>query len=228
MKASKYILIIGMGLLFGLFNTTLAKPSVSVRIGSGYRGIGNNYRSDYRRGSNTSRHRNRYNKRDWCRRHYRNRRRLNISRSVYRYDRNLGYCVAVAPMIIEKQTIVVSSSPSEVIRPQQFDESTLRLNLDLQNKKNELLKQLENPNKEHRIKAIRELAGFSFDDKVRYALEDVLLSESDWELRKEAAQALGNTNNIKILAALEKARIEDPSEDVRKAADEAIKKLEGK
>jgi hypothetical protein len=33
--------------------------------------------------------------------------------------------------------------------------------------------------------------------------------------------------NTKALPALEKVRVEDPSEDVRKAADRTIKKLEG-
>jgi HEAT repeat protein len=76
------------------------------------------------------------------------------------------------------------------------------------------------------MEAIRELAGFSFDDKVRYALENVLLSDPDAQLREEAARSFGKVNNTKALAALEKARVEDPSEDVRKEADESIKKLE--
>ena len=71
------------------------------------------------------------------------------------------------------------------------------------------------------------MAGFSFDDKVRYALENVLLSDSDAQLRKEAARSFGKVKNTKALAALEKARVEDSSEDVRKEADQSIKKLEG-
>jgi HEAT repeat protein len=72
----------------------------------------------------------------------------------------------------------------------------------------------------------RELAGFSFDDNIRQALEEVLLSDPDAELRQSAAQALGEVKNVKARPALEKARVQDPSEDVRRAADQAIKKLE--
>jgi HEAT repeat protein len=87
---------------------------------------------------------------------------------------------------------------------------------------------LQMPDKEQRKQAIDELAGFSFDDNVRHALENVLLSDPDAQLRKEAAQSFGKVKNTKALAALEKARVEDPNEDVRKAADQTIKKLEGK
>lgn len=227
MKASKYILIIGMGLLFGLSNTALGRPSVSVRTGNRQRGFRNSYRSDYKRGSNQTCRQSYYNRRGWCRRNYRYRRRFNVSRSVYRYDRNLGYCVAVSPMIIEKQTVIVSTTPSEVVQPQQFDENTLQLNIQLQKRKIELLEQIQMSDKNQRIEAIRELAGFSFDDKIRNVLESILLTDQDAELRIEAAKALGNTNNVKTLAALEKARIEDSNEEIRKAADEAIKKLGG-
>jgi HEAT repeat protein len=113
------------------------------------------------------------------------------------------------------------------VQPQQFDESTLQLNINLQYKKSELLKQLQAPNKEQRREAIDELAGFSFDDNVRAALENVLLSDPDPELRAEAAHSFGEVKNTGARAALEKARVEDPSVDVRKAADEAISSLNG-
>jgi HEAT repeat protein len=99
--------------------------------------------------------------------------------------------------------------------------------MDLQYKKSELLKQLQSPNKEQRRGAIRELAGFSFDDNVRYALEKILLSDPDLELRAEAARAFGAIKNANARAALEKARVEDPSADVRRAADEAIRSIAG-
>jgi len=83
------------------------------------------------------------------------------------------------------------------------------------------------PNKELRKEAIKELAGFSFDDNVRAALENVLLSDPDPELRKEAAQTFGKVKNTKALAVLEKARVEDSSEDVRKEANQSIKKILG-
>ena len=123
--------------------------------------------------------------------------------------------------------MIVSTTPSEVVQPQQFDENTLQLNIQLQKRKIELLEQIQMSDKNQRIEAIRELAGFSFDDKIRNVLESILLTDQDAELRIEAAKALGNTNNVKTLAALEKARIEDSNEEIRKAADEAIKKLGG-
>ena len=82
------------------------------------------------------------------------------------------------------------------------------------------------PNKELRKETIKELAGFSFDDNVRAALENVLLSDPDPELRKEAARAFGVVKNANARAALEKARVEDSSEDVRKEADQTIRKIE--
>ena len=130
------------------------------------------------------------------------------------------------PVVIEKQTVVYSSPP-QVVQPQQFDESSLQLNMDLQYKKSELLKQLQAPDKELRREAIDELAGFSFDDNVRYALEQILLSDPDPELRAEAAHSFGEVKNANALAALERARVEDPSVDVRKAADDAIENIAG-
>ena len=226
MKTSKYIIILTAVLLVGLFNTALARPKVSINISGGHKDSRNGRRVDYKRDSRKINHRRRNNKWDRYRWKYCNRPRINISRSVYRYDRNSGYCVALAPMVIEKQTVIVSTSSPQIVQ-QQFDESTLELNIKLQRKKIELLEQLQRSDKKRRMEAIRELAGFSFDDNVRIALESVLLTEPNAELRKEAAQSLGNTNNIKALAALEKARVEDYNKDVRKAADEAIKKLKG-
>jgi len=51
-------------------------------------------------------------------------------------------------MIIEKQTVVVSASPSAFVQPQQFDESTLQLNIKLQQRKIELLEQIQMPDKD--------------------------------------------------------------------------------
>ena len=65
---------------------------------------------------------------------------------------------------------------------------------------------LQTPDKEQRKEAIKELAGFSFDDKVRQALENVLLSDPDPELRKEAAQAFGKVKNTKALRCPRKSK----------------------
>jgi hypothetical protein len=129
--------------------------------------------------------------------------------------------------VIEKRVPVVIERPVIVVKSQEFDENTIQINIDLQYKKIELLKQLQMPDKELRRQAIRELAGFSFDDNVRTALESVLLTDPDPELRAEAADAFGQVKNANAKPALEKARVEDPSENVRRAADEAIKSIEG-
>jgi hypothetical protein len=94
-------------------------------------------------------------------------------------------------------------------------------------KKRELLNVLMTGDKEHRINAINELAGYSYDDNVRLALEKVLFSDTDPELRVAAANAFGTVRNLKAIPALEKARVEDSVTDVRRAADLSIKKLQG-
>jgi len=120
---------------------------------------------------------------------------------------------------------VIVQRPVVIVQPQQFDQSTLQLNMNLQYKKSELLKQLQSPNKELRKESINELAGFSFDDNVKYALQNVLLSDPDPELRAEAAHSFGEVKNDGARAALERARVEDPSVDVRQAADRAINEI---
>jgi HEAT repeat protein len=129
--------------------------------------------------------------------------------------------------VIERRVPLVIERPVIVVNAQEFDENTIQMNLDLQRRKSELLGQLQAYDKELRRGAIRDLAGFSFDDNVRCALENVLLSDPSSELRVEAAEAFGRVKNAGALPALEKARVEDVSEDVRRAADEAINSIEG-
>jgi hypothetical protein len=224
------MLIVAVGLLIGLSNTALGRPNVYVGVNIGGRpGFHGGYRDDYRFG-----HRPRRFEPAWGRRDYRPHRQTIILGGGYWYDRGPDYYVVTAPtviervpVVIEKQTVVYSTSSPQVVQPQQFDQSTLQLNMNLQYKKSELLKQLQMPDKEQRREAIAELAGFSFDDNVRYALQSVLLSDPDPELRAEAAHSFGEVKNSNARAALEKARVEDPSVEVRKAADEAIKSIEG-
>jgi hypothetical protein len=233
MKALKFTLvktIVAVSLLIGLSNAALARPSVYIGVGIGGRpGFHSGYRDDYRFG-----HRPQYFEPAWGRRDYRPHRQTIILGGGCWYDRGPNYYVVTqprvierVPVVIERQTVVYSTSSPQVVQPQQFDESTLQLNINLQYRKSELLKQLQMPNKELRKEAIKELAGFSFDDNVRAALENVLLSDPDPELRAEAAHSFGEVKNTGALAALEKARVEDPSVDVRKAADEAISSLNG-
>jgi hypothetical protein len=220
MKTSRYISIIAVTLLIGLSEMALARPNVSVgvNIGGSRSGFNVGYRNYDRRGSFRTpyyRHRGP----NWERRHYRPYRNTIIIGGSYWYDSRPDYYVVTTPTVIERPVIVVNS--------QQFDENTIQLNLDLQRRKSELLGQLQASDKELRRGAIRDLAGFSFDDNVRYALENVLLSDPSSELRAEAAEAFGRVKNAGALPALEKARVEDVSAEVRIAADEAINSIEG-
>jgi hypothetical protein len=228
MKTLRYILITVVGLLIGLSNAASARPNVYVGVNFGGRpGFHRGYRPDYRFDR-----RPRHFGPTW--RSYRPYRQTFILGGGCWYDRGPDYYVVApsrviesVPVVIEKQTVVYSTSSPQVVQPQQFDDNTLQLNLNLQYKKIELLKQLQMPDKELRREAIRELAGFSFDDNVRMALESVLLTDPAPELRAEAADAFGQVKNANARSALEKARVEDPSENVRRAADEAIKRIEG-
>jgi hypothetical protein len=218
MKALRFPLLkaaVLASLLIGLSNVALARPSVYVGIGVGRHSCSSDCR--FSRSHNRPR-------RAW--RRYRPCRETIILGGGCLYDRRSDYYVVASPRVIESVPVIVEKQ-TVVVQPVGFDESTIELNMKLQRRKNELLKQLQIPNKEQRMEAIRELAGFSFDDKVRCALEDVLLSDPDPELRKEAAHSFGKVKNAKALAALERARVEDANEEVRKAADEAIKSIKG-
>jgi hypothetical protein len=230
MKTLGYMLIAALSLLMGLSSSALARPKVRLDINLGGRQDFYRGRPDFHRERRPDK---RFDRRPRCFkpargwRDYRPHRRTIILGSGCWYDRGPDYCVVTTPTVIRATLPVVVDRPVIVVKSQQFDESTLQLNLELQHKKNELLKQLQMPNKELRRQAIKELAGFSFDDNVRNALEQILLSDLDPELRAEAADAFGVVKNANAKPALEKARVEDPSADVRRAADEAIKSIEG-
>ena len=97
----------------------------------------------------------------------------------------------------------------------------------LRQKKSELLKVLGIGDKERRIQAIHDLAGYSCDDGVRKALENVLLSDPDPQLRKEVATSFGKTENRKVVAALVEAKATDSSKEVRQAAYRSIILIKG-
>jgi hypothetical protein len=97
----------------------------------------------------------------------------------------------------------------------------------MRKKKSEQLKILKTGDKENRIRAIHELAPFSFDNGIRRALEGVLLSDPDPEVRKEVAVSFGRTENRLVLAALTEAKEKDPVRDVRQAAYRAIVMIDG-
>lgn len=91
----------------------------------------------------------------------------------------------------------------------------------------ELLKVLKIGDKKSRTGAIRELACFYFDEKAQAALEDVLLTDPNPEIRKEVATSLGKTENPRVTPALKIARSKDPDRGVRQAAYRSLIMIEG-
>jgi len=133
--------------------------------------------------------------------------------------------VVVAPPLIVHREVVKKTEQRDCQTPP--DAPTAEQLERLRLKKSELLKVLKIGDKQRRIEAIRELAGHSYDDGVRKALEDVLLSDPDPELRKEVATSFGKTENRKLVAALEEAKAADSNRDVRQAAYRSIILIKG-
>ncbi len=142
------------------------------------------------------------------------------------YYRPDCYIITPPPLVIERPPKIIEKEVV-IVRPEKHDKEREKLFRCLREKKNELLKKLKIGSKEERKKAIDELAGFSFNNKVRKALEDILLSDPDPELRKQVARSFGDVKNKEAVPVLEKARVEDSDEEVRKEADKAIKKIKG-
>jgi len=142
----------------------------------------------------------------------------------YPYEPGCYTIIDPSPLVIRTAPVVIGKKVV-IVQPEKYDEETGKIFEQLRCEKAELLQNLKEENKEKRKEAINKLAGFSFDIQVRKALEDILLSDPDPELRKQVAGALANVKNKEVLPALEKARVEDPNEDVRKEADKAIRKI---
>jgi hypothetical protein len=124
--------------------------------------------------------------------------------------------IIVQPRVITKEKVIIEPT---------YDAETQKLFKRLRAKKGELLRKLKLTDKKTRQEIISELAGFAFDKKVKKALEDILLFDPDPELRIEAARSFAKVKNDKAIPTLEKVRIEDPAEEVRKEADKAIKTI---
>lgn len=127
-------------------------------------------------------------------------------------------------VITHRQVVVETKNPDGKSK---HDAEAAKLSEKQRKKNSELLKILRIGDRERRVQAICDLAGFSCDDRVRKALEDVLLSDPDAELRKQVATAFGKTKNPSVVAALEKAKAEDSSREVRQAAYRSIIMIEG-
>lgn len=213
MKTLRFRLVQMAALCFLLWlpDTASASTSFSISFGSGRQYP---HRSYYRnRGQRQHRsnrnHRNfRPASHNWRPQNYRSYGNTIVFGSGCYYRTEPYYVVTrTSPRVIEKRVIVV--------QPDRCDASTELL-----------LDRLAMGNKFQRLEAIEQLAEYSFNDRVRKALENVLLSDPDPQLRKEVAHIFGVVRNINALPALEKARVEDPDEDVRKEADYAIEKIE--
>ena len=89
----------------------------------------------------------------------------------------------------------------------------------------ELLDKLQQGDDASRMQAIELLAGFSFDDQVRNAMENVLQSDPNAAMRKVVAETFGRVKNQKALGVLETVRVEDTDMEVRQAADRAIDRI---
>jgi hypothetical protein len=238
MKAVKIaaIAVATASLLIGITDTATAKTHVSIGVGIGYPGFYGGYSHHY--GHHWGHH---YPYRSsvfiggWWPGYY-----------DYYYPHYPGYYVVAPPpptvivqrppVIVEQQPVVVQppavappavvEKQPVVVQPKDVDENTQKVFKDLRYKKSELMRKLEIGDRDSRIQAIRDLGGFSFDDNIRQAIENVLLTNSDSQLRLEAAQALGSVKNTKSLPALQKARINDSELSVRQTADAAIRNIE--
>ena len=140
--------------------------------------------------------------------------------------------IIIRPPVVVKSPKVITESQVFVEEPKypnklEDGKNTNELFEKLRRRKSELLKKLKIGDQAIRKETIRELAGFSFDNKVREALEIVLLSDPDPELRRQVAKSFGKTSNKRVLPALEKAEADDPDREVREEAYKAIIKIRG-
>ena len=233
MKKIKFLLA-GVGLIFFLaLLPKTASARVSFRIGFGT-GIGHSY-YHLHVGYHGSYHR--WLGRGWHKKHH-----FYKHRHYYQHKpwHSSGvslwigglFPIVIRPPVVVKTPKVITGRQVVVKEPEycvkvQYDENTDELLEKLRRKKSELLKKLRIGDKDKRKEAIRELAGFSFDKKVREALVDVLLSDPDPELRMLVAQSFGKTSNKKVIPALEIAKADDPDMAVRLEARKAITKIKG-
>lgn len=102
-----------------------------------------------------------------------------------------------------------------------------QLRAEVQLNKPDLLEMIGSPQKKLRTRAVDGLADFSFDAEIRRAMEKVLLSDPEPDLRRKAARALGKATNTEVLPALQKAKAADPNHGVRQQAYRSIILVKG-
>ena len=135
------------------------------------------------------------------------------------------YPVVIDPPVIVHREVVTKTQVHDHQTPPdpQTAEQIERLRL----KKSELLDALRIGDKERRIQAIRDLTEFTCDDAVRVAMEKILLSDPDPDLRKEVAKSFGRTENSKLVSSLQEAKNADSDKEVRQAAYRSIILIKG-
>jgi hypothetical protein len=212
MKTLKIGLILAITLiaLTGLSNMALARTHVSVGVGIGYPGFyGGYYGGYYGRG--------------W---HHHDSIFIGGYWPVYEpypyyypsyYDVEPASVVVERPPVVERQPVYV--------QPPDYSRNNDAAFQQAREKKNNLLNQLNSSDKAQRLNAIRNLVGFSYDDNVRIALENIILTDNDPDLRIAVANAFGSVKNMKVLPTLERIRVDDESAQVRQAVDNAIKNI---
>ncbi len=160
----------------------------------------------------------------------------------YRYYRRPHYSSGVSIYVDDVQSVIDSirgkdsrAKAKKVKNPNAPNEdywaasgkSNEELFTEIRLKKADLLELIKSPEKELRAKAVEGLVGFCFDKEVRAAMEDVLLSDPEVELRRQAAKALGRVSNKEVLSALQAAKAGDPDHGVRQEAYKSIILVKG-
>lgn len=133
--------------------------------------------------------------------------------------------VYAAPRVVITRRVVVGSRVIVEPKRSEYKPANAKLFAKVRNKRSELLKVLKIGDKPARIKAIAQLAGYSFDDNVRKALEEIILTDPDPELRMQVAESLSKVKNLNLIATLEKVKEQDADLQVREQAEKAIEKI---
>ncbi len=124
------------------------------------------------------------------------------------------------------RVVYIDPPPPAAVQRPRYDPMLEAFKSDLVKKREkELLDKLQQGNDASRLHAIDLLAGFSSDDQVMVAMENVLRYDPNAATRKAIAETFGRVKNQKALEVLETARVKDPDLEVRQAADRAISRI---
>jgi hypothetical protein len=130
-----------------------------------------------------------------------------------------GHPVVYAPPVVCSPPVVCAPPPAAMPQVNYNGLDQIR------RKKENLLCQLKSSSKPEKLSAIIELAGFSFDERVKAELENILLFDPNPAMRIAAASAFAKVKNRGALPTLERVRVQDSDPAVRQAADDAIRQI---